>query len=227
VNPRRQPDLETMSREAAALVGDAAARAVSERGRFTLALSGGTAPRRLYELLAMSALPWDKTHLFWGDERFVPKTDARSNFRLVKETLLSKAAVPAANVHPVPVELGTPAAAADAYERELRAFFRGDGTFDLNLLGMGPDGHTASLFPGEPSLGEVRRWAIAVDGKKGDPPVPRVTLTFPAINASRAALFLVASKEKLPLVEEIMKGGAPYPAARVAPRETLTWLVVG
>jgi 6-phosphogluconolactonase len=176
-------------------------------------------------MLAESKMLWEKTHLFWGDERCVSPTDPRSNYRLVVDALLSRASVPPQNVHAVPVEIDSPEAAAQAYARELRGFFRGEPSFDVNLLGMGPDGHTASLFPGAASLDCVDRWALGVDGSQGDPPVPRVTLTLPAINASKTALFLISGGKKLPLVEKIVAGDVSYPAGRVSPREGLAWLV--
>ena len=220
----RFSDLESLSRAAAEIVVGAARQAVAERGRFALALSGGKTPRRLFELLAGSAIDWSRAHLFWGDERCLPRTDPASNYRMAAEALLSKAAVPPQNVHAPSVEIGSPEAAAKSYEEELRGFFRdAPAAFDVTLLGMGPDGHTASLFPGSAALLESKRWVLAVDGKQGDPPVPRVTLTLPALNASRVALFLVSGARKRPLIDEIMRGGAPYPAATIEAREKLLW----
>jgi len=221
----RFPDLEALSQAAAKLVVSCADESIVARGRFALALSGGNTPRRLYELLAESPLDWQKAHLFWGDERFVAPTDPASNFRMAREALLSRCPVPPQNVHPVPVDIGSPQAAAKAYEEELRGFFRGAPfTFDMALLGIGPDGHTASLFPGSAALKEKRRWALAVDGHAGQPPVPRITLTLPALNASREVVFLAIGAEKKPLIEEIMEGGSSYPAARVAPEAGPVWL---
>lgn len=218
------PDLESMSRAAAELVCAAAGESIAARGRFCLALSGGRTPRRLYELLAGSPLPWEKIFFFWGDERCVPKDDPLSNYRLAADALLSRASVPPQNVHPIPVELGSPEAAAKAYEGELRRFFRDSpATFDLILLGLGPDGHTASLFPGAATTEASQRWVTGVAGGQGDPSVPRITLTLPAINASRAALLLAAGPGKKPLIDKAAKGDAPFPAARVRPVERLSW----
>ncbi len=163
---------------------------------FTLALSGGGTPRRLYELLAgppyREVFPWHQTHLFWGDERFVPRDDASSNYRRVRDAMLSRAPIPAANIHPVQTEGLTPEAAASDYERELKSFYgveRLDPArplFDVNLLGLGPDGHTASLFPGTAVLEERERWVAAVAGPKHT----RITLTYPALESSRHVAFL-------------------------------------
>ncbi len=213
-----------MSRSAAQFVCEAAAAAISERGRFMLALSGGRTPRRVYEILSGAAMPWQDVHLFWGDERCVPATDPSSNYRMAEEVLLSKIPVPPENVHAMPVEGGSPDAAAQSYEDMLRGFFPGAVTFDLILLGVGPDGHTASLFPGSSALSERKRWVVAVDGKEGNPPVPRLTLTLPAINASRRAAFLAAGLDKKEIHDKISTG-ADLPAARVAPRERLLWFL--
>jgi len=220
---KRFSDLESLSRAAAEMVVEAAGRSIARDGRFSLALSGGKTPRRLYELLAGVPVDWKKTHLFWGDERCVPRNDPASNYGMAVQALLSSVPVPAQNVHAMPVEIGSPTMAAGAYEQELRSFFRGLPTFDLILLGMGPDGHTASLLPGSAALDEKRRWVVAVDGKGGNPPVPRLTLTYPAINASRQALFMVTGKDKAPVVDAIMKGQASFPAAGVSPLDRLVW----
>jgi 6-phosphogluconolactonase len=147
-------------------------------GVFALALSGGGTPRQLYELLAgppyHDAFPWHRTHLFWGDERFVPRDDQSSNYRMVSDAMLSRAPIPAANIHPVPTEGLAPQEAAAEYERELKSFYGSERLdaarplFDVNLLGLGPDGHTASLFPGTAVLEERERWAAAVVGPNPD-----------------------------------------------------------
>jgi 6-phosphogluconolactonase len=196
-------------------------------GVFTLALSGGGTPRRLYALLAgppyRDVFPWRRTHLFWGDERFVPRDDASSNYRMVRDAMLSRVPIPAANIHPIPTEGLTPEAAASDYERELKSFY-GAGRldparplFDVNLLGLGPDGHTASLFPDTAVLGERERWVAAVAGPKP----ARVTLTYPALESSRHAAFLVAGKQKREIFSRFQRGEPTLPAARLRPVGTL------
>jgi 6-phosphogluconolactonase len=190
---------------------------------FTLALSGGGTPRRLYELLSgppyHDVFPWDRTHLFWGDERFVPRSDESSNYRMVREAMLSRAPIPAANIHPIQTEGLTPEAAASAYERELKSFYgaerldRARPLFDVTLLGLGPDGHTASLFPGTAVLEERERWVAAVVGPKP----ARITLTYPALESSRHVAFLVAGKEKREIFSRFQRGEHTLPAARLRP----------
>jgi 6-phosphogluconolactonase len=212
--------------------------AVRRRGRFALALSGGSTPSGLYALLAgdfRSMIPWGRTHLFWGDERCVQRTDPASNYRLAYETLISKVPVPARNVYPLPVEIHPAAKAALAYEKTLRAFF-GTGemrtpeeTFDAILLGVGGDGHTASLFPGSPVLEERARWVRSVLAPAGFSPRKRITLTLPAINASRKAFFLGAGPDKAPVIDSLLgepdKARRRFPAARVRPMDRATWFV--
>jgi 6-phosphogluconolactonase len=194
---------------------------------FTLALSGGGTPRRLYEVLSgppyHGVFPWHRTHLFWGDERFVPHTDESSNYRMVREAMLSRAPIPAANIHPVQTEGLTHDAAASGYERELKSFYgaqrldRARPLFDVVLLGLGPDGHTASLFPGTAVLEERERWAAAVVG----PRPARITLTYPVLESSRHVAFLVAGKEKREIFSRFQRGEPTLPAARLHPIGTL------
>ena len=200
-------------------------------GVFTLALSGGGTPRRLYELLAgplyRDVFPWHRTHLFWGDERFVPRDDASSNYRMVRDAMLSRAPIPATNIHPVPTEGITPEAAASDYERELKSFYGAERLdparplFDVNLLGLGPDGHTASLLPGTAVLEERERWVVAVVGPKSTPESTRITLTYPALESSRHVAFLVAGKEKREIFSRFRRGEQTLPAARLRPIGTL------
>jgi 6-phosphogluconolactonase len=192
-------------------------------GVFTVALSGGGTPRRLYELLAgppyRDVFPWDRTHLFWGDERFVPRDDASSNYRMVRDAMLSRAPIPATNIHPVPTEGLTPEAAASDYERELKSFYGAERfdparpLFDVTLLGLGPDGHTASLFPGSAVLEERERWVAAVVGPKP----ARITLTYPALESGRHVAFLVAGEEKREIFSRFQRGEHTLPAARLRP----------
>lgn len=227
------PHDEEASRAGAVSFAAHARRAIEARGRFAVALSGGETPRRMYEMLAEDPIarevPWEHVHLFWGDERGVPPDHPRSNFRMAQEALVARVPLPAGNVHRVPAEL--PAGeAARRYEHELRAFFgAGDAmpTFDLVHLGVGDDGHTASLFPGDPALREVERAVVAtVDRAHGDE--GRVTLTLPVINAARAVEVLVLEPEKAELVRRVVFGGAgvdELPVAGVAPRGSYVWLL--
>lgn len=204
--------------------------ATAKDGAFSVALSGGSTPQRLYQLLGgppyHDNFPWFRTHWFWGDERFVPHNDTLSNFRMVREALLSRAPIPASNIHPIPTEGVTSEAAASAYERELKAFY-GAGCldparplFDVTLLGLGPDGHTASLFPGTSVLTERDRWVAAVGGAKTE---VRITLTYPALESSRHAAFLVAGEDKATILGRIRSGDDSVPAARLHPTGTL-WI---
>jgi len=219
-------------------LADAADEAVRARGRFALALSGGSTPLGLYALLAgefKDRIPWRRTHLFWGDERCVPKSDPARNFRLAHEALISNVPVAARNVHPPPVEINPPAKAALAYEKVLRTFFEAgetsapEETFDAILLGVGRDGHTASLFPGSPVLEERTRWVRSVLAPAVFSPRKRITLTLPAIDASRQAFFLVSGPDKGAVVQSIL--GHPqearrrFPAAMVRPKGRVTWFV--
>jgi 6-phosphogluconolactonase len=197
--------------------------AIRERGRYLVALSGGETPRPLYERLAASSeLDWAAVDVFWADERSVPPTDPRSNYRSARETLLDRVPIPADRIHRIAGELD-PLAAADAYEVELRSVLGAGGRFDLILLGMGADGHTASLFPRHQALTETERWIVPVHAS-AEPPW-RVTMTLPLINAARHVLFLAAGAEKATAVRDLVDG-KPLPAAMVRPRDgTVTFLV--
>lgn len=221
---RRYEDMESLSAAAAELVAAAARAAAAERGRFSLALAGGSTPRRLYQMLAAKDLPWARVHLFWGDERCVPREDPASNYRLAREALFASAPLPAANIHPMPCDPASAVEGAAAYEAGLRGFFAGtDAAFDLVLLGLGPDGHTASLFPGEPTLDETSRWVVSTPGLRASPPVPRLTLTFPALAASRGILLLASGPRKKALVDAAARGDADFPAARARARGGALW----
>ena len=212
----------------------AATDAVAERGRFTIALSGGSTPKNLFNLLATNArttLPWERMFFFWGDERHVSPTDADSNYKMAEETMLSKIPVAAGNVFRVLTENPDAAAAAESYEKTLQKFFSlqpGEfPRFDLILLGMGPDGHTASLFPGTTALQEKQRLVVAnwVDKLK----TSRITFTLPVLNAARAVAFLVSGIDKAPALHEVLEGSAPgeqYPSKLVRPTDgKLIWLI--
>jgi 6-phosphogluconolactonase len=207
------------------------AAALATAGPFRVSLSGGSTPRTLYALLASppfrDRFPWQRVVWYWGDERFVPHDHPDSNYRMAREAMLAKAPVPPENIHPVPV-VGMPDEAALRYERTLQADY--DGTsfdparplFDITLLGLGTDGHTASLLPDEPVLKERARWVAAV--AHGRPEV-RITMTYPAIESSRHVAFLVAGREKAAVFKAIRAGDSDVPAARVRPVGNLIWFV--
>jgi 6-phosphogluconolactonase len=205
--------------------------AIAERGRFTAALSGGSTPRSLYSLLAKdhANFPWKQTFLFFSDERHVPPDHPDSNYRMVNESLLSKAPIPAENVYRVKAELSDASAAASDYEDKLRNFFKlGRGEFphfDLILLGLGPDGHTASLFPGSEGLKEKSRLVIAnwVETFK----THRITFTFPVLNHAYDVMFLVSGPDKADMVREILEGThtPPFPAQQIQPEGRLLWML--
>jgi 6-phosphogluconolactonase len=200
---------------------------VRERGgSCAICLSGGSTPRRLYEVLAVppivTAFPWDDVHWFWGDERFVPPDHPDSNFRMVEEALLSVAPVPRENIHPIPTE-GSLADAAAAYETVLKNFYgepRLDPArplFDVTLFGLGEDGHTASLFPGSPVLAERERWVVDVVRPGAPGAAARITLTYPALDSSRIGAFLVAGARKREILARVLAGDRTLPAAQVNP----------
>ena len=225
------PDLVVLSQEAASRLCEQAREAVLSRGRFTVALSGGATPEGTYRLLARepyrSQVPWDGVHLFWGDERCVAPDEAGSNYRLVNQILIEQVPIPPENVHRIRGEL-TPQAATLAYRREMEDFFCGPvPRFDLVLLGLGRDGHTASLFPGSDALQATGDMAITVEADYAGRPAQRVTLTLPAINASRQALFLVSGEDKAEIVAEVLGSrGGSLPAGRVRPTAgELVWLL--
>jgi 6-phosphogluconolactonase len=220
-------DAEALARNAAEwLCGLALA---SDR-RFAICSSGGSTPKRLYEVLAEPAMasrfPWERAHWFWGDERFVPHDHPDSNYRMVRDALLSRVAVPAGNIHAIPTEGLSPEEAAAAYEKTLKVFYGADTLaatrplFDVTLLGIGEDGHTASLFPGHPALEEEDRWAVAVIGAKTE---ARITLTFPVLDCSRDAVFLAAGRGKREPVARARSGDRALPAARIRPVGRLHW----
>jgi 6-phosphogluconolactonase len=197
-------------------------------GPFSLCLSGGSTPKALYRLLAgppyRDRFPWYRTHLFWGDERFVPPDDELSNYRMVREALLDNVPIPPGNIHAVPTQGSNPQAAAAAYQRDLRGFYGADRLeserplFDATLLGLGPDGHTASLFPDTEVLDDRRHWVAAVIGAKAE---ARITLTYPALESSRHAAFLVAGADKAAILRRLMEGDQSLPAARLQPTGSL------
>jgi 6-phosphogluconolactonase len=222
----------------------AARTAIGAQGRFTVALSGGSTPKALYSLLAANYadFAWNRVFLFFGDERHVPPTDPESNYRMVNESLLTRIAIPAENVFRVPAENPDAAAAASEYEAQLRRFFElrselrsevrlGDRggefpRFDLILLGMGPDGHTASLFPDSPALDEASRLVVANWVAKFN--THRITFSFPVLNHAAEVMFMASGADKADMVNQVLEGKStpPLPSQRVQPLEgKLLWLL--
>jgi 6-phosphogluconolactonase len=226
-------DLAALSRAAADLIVEAAARSVADRGRFTIALSGGHTPRLLYRLLGMESgarMPWAETWVFFADERCVPPSHPESNYGMVRDELLAR--IPGIESRTLRIEgERAPIAAAARYDGGLHAAFddRDSGTFDVAVLGVGTDGHTASLFPGSPVLSEKTAWAAAASAPPGSAVIDRVTLTFPTLDAARTILVLCAGRDKRRILTDIRAAGASaadrYPAARVTARERLYWLL--
>jgi len=206
---RVHPTPALLFEETAPFVMQVAREAVDARGRFVLALSGGSTPKGLFQQLCeepvKSLLPWDRTFVFWGDERHVPLTDEKSNYRMAQELLLSKVPIPKANIFPMTDGSRSVEQAASLYEGKLKKFFGMQmPILDLNLMGMGDDGHTASLFPGVVQLNEVKHWVVGyfVDEEKKD----RVSLTFPVLNASRVTLVLMEGAKKASRLKDVLEG---------------------
>ncbi len=219
------PDAEALAQAAAAWF----ARTLAAKNDYVaVALSGGSTPKRMYEILGMDPLrevvPWRRVHLFWGDERFVPDNDPRSNQLMTREALLDHVPIPPKNVHGLPTEGLTAEQAANRYAEALAEFYGSETLdparplFEIVLLGLGTNGHTASLFPGEPVLDDREHWAAAV-APPGEP--VRVTLTYPALESTRYAAFLVAGAEKRPMLERLRAGDESIPAGRYAPKGEL------
>ena len=216
-------DAEALARRVADTV---AARVSGASERFGLCLSGGATPKRAYELLADlgASLDWQKIHLFWGDERFVPPDHRDSNFRMAREALIDLVPIPAAQIHPVPTNAASPEEAAGLYEAELQAYY-GSKTlkserplFDVTLLGLGEDGHIASLFPGTKALDERAAWVTSIIGAK---PEPRISLTYPALQSSRIILFVVSGAKKRDILARVLANDMTLPAGRLATHGTI------
>jgi len=210
--------------DAVALLETSAHDAIAARGAFNLALSGGNTPKPVFEAFAKRDIDWSKVVITFGDERCVPPDDEQSNYLMARRTLLDAIPIPAANVLRMKGEID-PAEAAREYEAELRAR-AGGGVFrhDLILLGMGPDGHTASLFPGTPALAERER--LVVENYVPKMSMWRITFTYPLIDAARHVCFLVNSAGKDVILNEVFSGTSEYPCAAVAPTDgRLTWLL--
>ena len=220
------PDGAGLALAAAAHFVELAAQAVEARGRFTVALSGGSTPRATYSLLASTEftprVDWARVQVFWGDERCVPPDHPESDYRMARETLLDHVPLPAGNVHRIRAEMD-PRRAAALYQEELESALGAEGRFDLILLGMGADGHTASLFPGTAALEEKTRWVVEnyVEALSAW----RVTLTLPMLNAARHVMFLVSGAAKAETLARV-QAGERLPAALVHPSPgQLTWIV--
>ena len=229
-NLRVFDDPEAVARGAAERFVEVAGEGVAARGRFGVALAGGSTPRRVYELLAggefRDRVDWARAHLFFGDERTVPPDHADSNYRAARDSLISRVPVPAENVHRMVGE-GDAAANARLYEDELRGFFRGADfpQFDFVMLGMGEDGHTASLFPGSAALdADPGRLVVMNEDPSGTNPHPRMTLTYAGIARARLVVFTVEGEEKRDAFARVRDGDPSCPAAHVR-AERVIWLV--
>ena len=209
------------------------ARIAASGDRLAICLTGGSSPKQLYQLLATDAfrsrIPWDRVHWFIGDERFVPADDPLNNMGMARQIFLDRWA-PASNIHPIPTDTADPNKAARRYENELQTFYgaaRLDPArplFDVVLMGVGPDGHTASLFPAYPAIEATGRWVVGVPQAHVEPFVPRVTLTLPALNSCREMLFEVAGSEKRAILTRVLDG-ENLPANRAHSTGETIWLV--
>jgi 6-phosphogluconolactonase len=236
-------DSRQANREIIAVANPAAqAQAAAERviasiggnsGRVAICLSGGSSPKQLFELLATDAyrsrIPWDRVHWFIGDERFVPADDSRNNMRMARRAFLDKCAPPA-NVHPIATDTASPAEAARRYESELKSFYGASELdparplFDFVMLGVGPDGHTASLFPGYPAVEETRRWVTEVPEANVEPFVPRISLTLPALASCREMMFEASGSGKRAILTRVF-AGENLPANRARSQGETVWLL--
>lgn len=222
------PDVTAIVQRSLDLFLSALNQAIAERGQFTVALAGGSTPKPLYEAIARQSLPWEKICVFWGDERYVAADHPDSNEGMARQAWLDRVPIPAANIYAVPTSAADPAVAAEEYNRTLQTFFQVQPdefpAIDLILLGMGDDGHTASLFPHTDAL-EVRDRLITVGNKASQ---PRITFTAPLINQARCVVFMVAGANKRSALAQIMSDAADdstYPARLIQPQGELWWLL--
>jgi 6-phosphogluconolactonase len=244
---REFANIQQASSAAAQYILELARSAVIDKGICTIVLAGGSTPQLTYKILSEPAnaeqMPWQQCHFFWGDERWVAAAHPASNFAMADKALLSKVPIPLQNIHQIMTGYKSPEIAAEMYEKHLRDFFHAHSLaalkssaddlplpkFDLVLLGMGPDGHTASLFPGTKLLEEKRKWVAAVPHGAGTIQVPRITLTLPVLNQADNILFLISGREKREVLNTILRwpeeSGKHYPAARISPAGNLVWLV--
>jgi 6-phosphogluconolactonase len=234
----RIPPKIVIAEDSAALAQAAAKRLIdriSGKERAAICLTGGSSPEGFYRLLAeqpwRNDVPWERMHWFIGDDRFVPESDALSNMGAARRLFLDRVGAPATNVHPMPTQTADPNDAARRYEAELKAFYGANHLdparplFDLVVMGLGSDGHIASLFPRSPALIEKERWVLGIAEAGMTPFVPRVTLTFPALASTREMLFLVDSADKAPILSRVL-AGEDLPAHRAYAEGDLVWLVV-
>lgn len=223
-------DAEALAQAAAERV---MARIAANPGRIAICLTGGSSPKKLYQLLGSDAyrgrIPWERVHWFIGDERFVPESDPLNNMAVARATFLDRNA-PSGHVHPIPTTADNPDRSAEAYARELQAFYGAENLdparplFDLVLMGAGPDGHTASLFPGFPEIEETERWVVGVPKANVAPFVPRVSLTLPALASCYEMLFEIAGHDKQPILTRLLNGET-LPALRARSKGETVWLV--
>ncbi|MCK1714923.1 MULTISPECIES: 6-phosphogluconolactonase [unclassified Bradyrhizobium] len=225
-----EADAEALARAAAERV---MARIAANPGRIAICLTGGSSPKRLYQLLGGDSwrdkIPWERVHWFIGDERFVTEGDPRNNMAVARATFLDRSAS-SGHIHPIPTTAENPDRSAEAYARELQSFYGAERLdpsrplFDLVLMGAGPDGHTASLFPGYPALEETQRWVVGVPKANVAPFVPRVSLTLPALASCREMLFEIAGHDKQPILTRLFNG-ENLPALRARSNGETVWLV--
>jgi 6-phosphogluconolactonase len=209
------------------------ARIDANQARIAICLTGGSSPKQLYALLASetyrSRIPWDRVHWFIGDERFVPPSDLRNNMAMARKIMLD-AFAPPSNIHPIPTDSGSPDESAGRYAHELKSFYGAERLedvrplFDMVLMGVGPDGHTASIFPDYPAMGETGRWVVGVPKANVEPFVPRVTLTLPALASCREMLFEVAGSDKHAILTRVL-AGENLPANRARSNGETVWLM--
>jgi 6-phosphogluconolactonase len=223
-------DAEALAHKAAERV---MARIAANPGRIAICLTGGSSPKKLYQLLGSDAwrdkIPWDRAHWFIGDERFVPESDPLNNMTVARATFLDRNA-PSGHIHPIPTATDNPDRSADVYARELQGFYGAESLdparplFDLVLMGAGPDGHTASLFPGYPAIEETERWVVGVPRANVAPFVPRVSLTLPALASCHEMLFEIAGHDKRAILTRLLNG-ENLPALRARSNGETVWLV--
>ena len=209
------------------------ARIDANSGRIAICLTGGSSPKALYQLLATEPyrdrIPWDRVHWFIGDERFVPTGDPRNNMAMARGAFLDRCA-PASNIHPIPTDAANPDESAERYARELQSFYGSEALeaarplFDLVLMGVGPDGHTASLFPNYPAIDVIDRWVVGVPKANVEPFVPRVSLTLPTLSCCREMLFEAAGNEKRAILTRVV-AGENLPANRAQSIGETVWLI--